>query len=195
MGRAMLSGWLDSGMIGFHRGDRPPDHRQHCCGWHRRRWAGERGAGRAGAGILMLAVKPQIWTPFVGGLGGLVGPQTLTLSIAAGKTISLFRGASRRRGGAHHSHYAVDDRRGITGAVAIRPSAPRRSESPVALGLRPGRMGRGRGADRRHHGGVGQRPGLCFSILVECMAEAGRKCGLPADRRHAAWHARPYGGR
>ena len=55
-------------------------------------------------GILMLAVKrPQIMDAVVAGLGGLVGPQNRhAVDRGGAKTISYFRGASRRRGGAHH---------------------------------------------------------------------------------------------
>jgi hypothetical protein len=45
----------------------------------------------------MLAVKPQIMDAVLPGLKGLVGPKTVSLSVAAGKTISYFE---ERLGGA-----------------------------------------------------------------------------------------------
>ena len=134
------------------------------------------------AGILVLAVKPQIMDAVISGLGSLVGPQTVTLSVAAGKTLAFFE---ERIGGAivrtiPNTPAMVG--RGITGAVcnaAVSEDAKSAVEALLSV------CGPVEWVDEESLIDVitavsGSGPAYVF-YLVECMAEAGRKAGLRAD--------------
>ncbi|MCY0096162.1 pyrroline-5-carboxylate reductase [Hoeflea ulvae] len=134
------------------------------------------------AGILMLAVKPQIMDAVLPGLTGLVGPKTVSLSIAAGKTIAYFE---ERLGGAvvrtiPNTPAMVG--RGITGAVAnAAVSAEAKAEIDTLLSVcGPVEWVEDEALIDSITAVSGSGPAYVFYV-VECMAEAGRKCGLPAD--------------
>lgn len=134
------------------------------------------------AGILMLAVKPQVMEAVAGGLRGLVGPDTVTLSVAAGKTIAFFE---KLLGGAvvrtiPNTPAMVG--RGITGAVAnAAVSAEAKAEIDRLLSVcGPVEWLEDEAMIDAVTAVSGSGPAYVF-YLVECMAEAGRKLGLPAD--------------
>lgn len=134
------------------------------------------------AGILMLAVKPQMMEAVVAGLGGLVGPQTVTLSVAAGKTISFFE---QHLGGAvvrSIPNTPAMVGRGITGAVAnAAVTAEAKAEIDRLLSVcGPVEWVEDEAMIDAVTAVSGSGPAYVF-YLVECMAEAGRKLGLPAD--------------
>ncbi|MDP2733011.1 MAG: pyrroline-5-carboxylate reductase [Hoeflea sp.] len=134
------------------------------------------------AGILMLAVKPQIMDQVVAGLTGLVGPETVTLSIAAGKTIAYFE---QRLGGAivrSIPNTPAMVGRGITGAVAnAAVSSEARTQIDQLLSVcGPVEWVEDEAQIDAITAVSGSGPAYVF-YLVECMAEEGRKCGLPAD--------------
>lgn len=134
------------------------------------------------AGILILAVKPQIMDAVLAGLTGLVGPETVTLSIAAGKTIAYFE---QRLGGAivrSIPNTPAMVGRGITGAVANAAVSSRaRAEIDQLLSVcGPVEWVADEALIDAITAVSGSGPAYVF-YLVECMAEAGRKCGLPAD--------------
>ena len=133
--------------------------------------------------VLFLAIKPQMMGDALPALAKLVGPQTVVVSVAAGTTIAamsrdLGDGAMVR---AMPNTPAMVGR-GITGAFAndkvsgerktlvnrlLKVSGPVEwvdSESDIDLVTAVS----------------GSGPAYVF-YLVECMAEAGRKLGLPAD--------------
>lgn len=184
MGGAMLGGWLDAGTDSAAIvviDPKPPEAMA-----ERLANAGVRCEASAPegvtAGILMLAVKPQIMDAVLPGLKGLVGPQTVTLSVAAGKTISYFE---ERLGGAvvrtiPNTPAMVG--RGITGAVAnAAVSAEAKAEIDRLLSVcGPVEWVEDEAMIDAITAVSGSGPAYVF-YLVECMAEAGRKCGLPAD--------------
>jgi len=134
------------------------------------------------AGILMLAVKPQIMDAVIGGLTGLVGPKTVSLSVAAGKTLAYFE---ERLGGAvvrSIPNTPAMVGRGITGAVAnAAVSAEARAEIEKLLSVcGPVEWVEDEALIDAITAVSGSGPAYVF-YLAECMAEAGRKCGLPAD--------------
>lgn len=134
------------------------------------------------AGILVLAVKPQVMDQVVAGLGELVGQGTVTLSIAAGKTISYFED---RLGGAivrTIPNTPAMIGRGITGAVAnAAVSEKAKAEIDRLLSVcGPVEWVEDEALIDAITAVSGSGPAYVF-YLVECMAEAGRKCGLPAD--------------
>jgi pyrroline-5-carboxylate reductase len=134
------------------------------------------------AGVLMLAVKPQIMDDVLDGVTGLIGPETVSLSVAAGKTLAYFE---QRLGGAivrSIPNTPAMVGRGITGAVAnAAVSAQARDEIERLLSVcGPVEWVEDEGLIDAITAVSGSGPAYVF-YLVECMAEAGRKCGLPAD--------------
>lgn len=134
------------------------------------------------AGILMLAVKPQVMDAVIDGVTGLVGPGTVSLSVAAGKTLAYFE---ERLGGAvvrSIPNTPAMVGRGITGAVAnAAVSAEARNEIEKLLSVcGPVEWVEDEALIDAITAVSGSGPAYVF-YLVECMAEAGRKCGLPAD--------------
>lgn len=184
MGGAMLNGWLDAGIDPSAIVVIDPKPSEVMAA--RLSAAGVRCESSAPegltAGILMLAVKPQIMDAVLGGLSGLVGPRTVSLSVAAGKTIAYFE---ERLGGAivrtiPNTPAMVG--RGITGAVA---NAAVSTEAKAEVGRLLSVCGPVEWVEDEALIDVitavsGSGPAYVF-YLVECMAEAGRKCGLPAD--------------
>lgn len=184
MGGAMLNGWLDAGMDPSTIVVVDPKPSEAMAA--RLASAGVRceSAPPEGliAGILMLAVKPQLMDAVLAGLSGLVGPQTVSLSIAAGKTIAYFE---ERLGGAvvrtiPNTPAMVS--RGITGAVAnAAVSAEAKAEIDKLLSVcGPVEWVEDEALIDSITAVSGSGPAYVFYV-VECMAEAGRKCGLPAD--------------
>lgn len=133
---------------------------------------------------LILAIKPQTLEAAAPGLRGLVGPRTVILSILAGKRISDL--ATRLPQGAL-----------IVRAMPNTPAAVGRGISALAAG--PGVGARERALAESLLGCVGRTewvadeglidavtavsgsgPAYVF-LLVECMAAAGAKLGLPPD--------------
>ena len=184
MGGAMLNGWLDAGIdpSAIVVIDPKPSDAISA----RLMSAGIRceSAAPAGmiAGILLLAVKPQIMDQVLNGLVGLIGPKTVTLSIAAGKTIAYFE---QRIGGAivrSIPNTPAMVGRGITGAVAnAAVSAEAKDEIDRLLSVcGPVEWVEDEALIDVITAVSGSGPAYVF-YLAECMAEAGRKCGLPAD--------------
>ncbi|MBV6649659.1 MAG: pyrroline-5-carboxylate reductase [Hoeflea sp.] len=184
MGGAMLSGWLDAGTDPAAIVVIDPKLPEAMV--ERLANAGVRCEASAPqgvtAGILMLAVKPQIMDAVLPDLKGLVGPDTVSLSVAAGKTISYFE---ERLGGAvvrtiPNTPAMVG--RGITGAVAnAAVSAEAKAEIDRLLSVcGPVEWVEDEAMIDAITAVSGSGPAYVF-YLVECMAEAGRKCGLPAD--------------
>ena len=184
MGGAMLNGWLDAGSdpASIVVIDPKPSEAMSA----RLASAGVRCESAAPAdvtaGVLMLAVKPQIMDAVLEGVTGLVGPDTVSLSIAAGKTIGYFE---ERLGGAivrsiPNTPSMVG--RGITGAVAnAAVSEEAKAEIDRLLSVcGPVEWVEDEALIDAITAVSGSGPAYVF-YLVECMAEAGRKCGLPAD--------------
>ncbi|MEP3439655.1 MAG: pyrroline-5-carboxylate reductase [Hoeflea sp.] len=184
MGGAMLNGWLDAGVDpgSIVVIDPKPSEAMTA----RLKTAGVRCVGTPPegltAGILMLAVKPQIMDQVLPGLAGLVGPETVSLSVAAGKTLSYFE---ERLGGAivrTIPNTPAMIGRGITGAVAnAAVSDAAKAEIDRLLSVcGPVEWVEDEALIDAITAVSGSGPAYVF-YLAECMAEAGRKCGLPAD--------------
>jgi pyrroline-5-carboxylate reductase len=185
MGRAMLDGWLDQGLDAAkiliaepHAVDLPAAIAS--------RRVDE--AGKAPANfkpdVVVLAVKPQSMDDVLPGLRRFVAPGTVFLSIAAGKTLAVLG-------------------KGLGEAARVVRTMPN-TPAAVRHGITVGVAGRGVDAGQREScdrllravGEViwvadeglidavtavsGSGPAYVF-LLVEAMAEAGAKAGLPAD--------------
>lgn len=134
-------------------------------------------------GILFLAVKPQLMDAVLPPLKPLVGPQTVVVSIAAGKTLSgieAFLGKSAAIRAMPNTPAVVG--RGVTGAYA-NDAVSEQQRLLVETLLKvsgPVEWVASEGDIDAVTALSGSGPAYVF-YLVECMAEAGRKCGLPAD--------------
>jgi pyrroline-5-carboxylate reductase len=185
MGGAMLSGWLKSGVPGSAVivVDPGPSAAMMSI-------IAEAGATHVTtvpadlkAGVLFLAVKPQVMEAVLPTVKSTVGPQTVVVSVAAGKTLAFLEnhlGEAAMVRAMPNTPAMVG--RGVTGAFAnARVSDEQRNGVNALL---------------RVSGPVewvpvesdidsvtalsGSGPAYVF-YLVECMAEAGRKLGLQAD--------------
>ncbi|MFB2550652.1 pyrroline-5-carboxylate reductase [Ensifer soli] len=185
MGGAMLSGWLKSGLSGADMlviDPGPPPAMA--------KLIAESGVGHATAvpegvtaAVLFLAVKPQVMEAVLPPLVPLVGPGTVVVSVAAGRTLAFLErhlGASAMVRAMPNTPAMIG--RGVTGAFA-NPSVTEEQRDAVNDLLKVSGPVEwvGTEADIDAVTAVsGSGPAYVF-YLVECMAEAGRKAGLQAD--------------
>ncbi|WP_331371773.1 pyrroline-5-carboxylate reductase [Sinorhizobium chiapasense] len=185
MGGAMLGGWLKSGVKG---GDvlvidpGPPPAMA--------KLIADNGVSHATsapegvkAGVLFLAVKPQIMDTVLPPLKGLVGPETVIVSVAAGKTLRFIEshlGEAATVRAMPNTPAMIG--RGVTGAYAnARVTEARRTLVHDLLKVSGPVEWVETEADIDAVTAVsGSGPAYVF-YLVECMAEAGRRAGLKAD--------------
>jgi pyrroline-5-carboxylate reductase len=134
--------------------------------------------------VIIAAVKPQVMDQVFPPLAKLAGPNTVVLSIAAGKSIASFEkhlapGAAVVRA-MPNTPAAIG--RGITGAVANAAVTPAQKAACDALLSAVGEVVWV--DDERLIDAVtavsGSGPAYVF-YLAECLAEAGRAAGLDAD--------------
>lgn len=135
------------------------------------------------ASVLFLAVKPQVMGTVLPSLKSAIGPQTAVVSIAAGKTLAFLEehlGQAAMVRAMPNTPAMVG--RGITGAYAnSRVSMDQRERVSSLLRVSGPVEWVAAEADIDSVTAVsGSGPAYVF-YLVECMAEAGRKLGLPAD--------------
>lgn len=185
MGGAMLSGWLKSGVKGsdilvIDPGPQPA----------MAKLIADNGVSHATsapdgveAAVIFIAVKPQVMEAVLPPLKPLVGPGTVIVSVAAGKTLAFIEGHL----GAAATVRAMPNTpamigRGVTGAFAnARVSDAQRSQVHDLLKVSGPVEWVETEADIDAVTAVsGSGPAYVF-YLVECMAEAGRKAGLKAD--------------
>ena len=185
MGGAMLAGWLKSGVPGssvvvIDPGPAPAMAKLIADHGARHETVAPEGLK---AGVIFLAVKPQLMDVVLPPLKRLVGPETVVVSVAAGKTLAnlaahLCDGAMVRampntpamigRGvtGAYANGKVTDSQRDLVHSL-LKVSGPVEwVETEADIDAVTALSGSG--------------PAYVF-LLVECMAEAGRKAGLPAD--------------
>lgn len=138
----------------------------------------------AAPAVIIAAVKPQVMDQVFAPLAKLAGPNTVVLSIAAGKSIASFEkhlepGAAVVRA-MPNTPAAIG--RGITGAVANAAVTPTHKAACDALLSAVGEVVWV--DDERLIDAVtavsGSGPAYVF-YLAECLAEAGRAAGLPAE--------------
>ncbi|MEJ2118488.1 MAG: pyrroline-5-carboxylate reductase, partial [Alphaproteobacteria bacterium] len=124
--------------------------------------------------VMLLAVKPQIMDDVLPTVAPLAGPETVVLSIAAGRTIDSLS-----------KHFSPE--------AAIVRAMP---NTPAAIGRGMTVLCANPAATQPHSGEVawvddesqmdavtavsGSGPAYVF-LLAECLAEAGKAAGLPAD--------------
>jgi pyrroline-5-carboxylate reductase len=135
------------------------------------------------AGVLFLAVKPQVMEAVLPALRAAVGPDTVVVSVAAGKTLAFLEkhlGKAAMVRAMPNTPAMVG--RGVTGAYANAATDERRKQLVQNLLKVSGPVEWvPEETDIDAVTAVsGSGPAYVF-YLVECMAEAGRKLGLQAD--------------
>ncbi len=184
MGGSMLEGWLAVGMKpeGVTVIDpRPSDQMVRFC---EGRGVALNPAHPSAPEVLVLAIKPQMLDQAAPGLNGLVGPQTLIVSILAGKTMGDLRS---RLPGATAIVRAMPNLpasigRGATGAAASPEVTDAQRRMADAL-LRSNGIVEWLDTEDLIDAVTalsGSGPAYVFH-LVECLAEAGAAAGLPAE--------------
>ena len=186
MGGALLKGWLDQGLDPRRiivQDPSPPPAMAALLAQH--------GIATAAAPVLaappaviVVAVKPQVMDQVFPGVAKHAGPETVVLSVAAGKTIASFEKHLPPRSAVVRSipNTPASVGRGITAAYANgRVTAAQKAlcnRLLCAVGAA------GWVDDERLIDAAtavsGSGPAYVF-LLAECLAEAGVKAGLPAD--------------
>ena len=185
MGGAMLSGWLKSGVNpgDFFVIDPSPSDVMRA----KIKEAGAHFSETAPAGliadVLFLAVKPQVMEAVLPPLKSLVGANTVVVTVAAGKTLAFlenYLGEAAMVRAMPNTPAMVG--RGVTGAFANeRVSAGQHAIVSDLLKVSGPVEWVSSESDIDAVTAVsGSGPAYVF-YLVECLAEAGRKAGLPYD--------------
>jgi len=135
------------------------------------------------AGVLLLAIKPQMMPDVLPSLKSVVGPETVVVSIAAGTPVSAIThglGAEAIVRAMPNTPAMVG--RGITGAFANAAVTRQQRETVDRLLSVSGPVEwlEDEALIDAVTAVSGSGPAYVF-LLVECMAEAGRLGGLPAD--------------
>ena len=185
MGGAMLAGWLKSGVPGgsiLVIDPGPSAAMQKLIADNGARHEVSPPAGTT-AGVLFVAVKPQVMDIVLPPLKGLVGPDTVVVSVAAGKTLRNLEahlGPAAMVRAMPNTPAMVG--RGVTGAFANdRVTKDQREQVHGLLKVSGPVEWVDKEADIDAVTALsGSGPAYVF-YLVECMAEAGRKLGLQAD--------------
>ncbi|OJF96800.1 pyrroline-5-carboxylate reductase [Pararhizobium antarcticum] len=185
MGGAMLSGWLKSGIAGSQVLVIDPGPAPAMAALISDKGARHETTAPEGlrAGVLFLAVKPQMMGAVLPPLRSLVGPETVVVSVAAGTTLSFLQthlGDAAMVRAMPNTPAMIG--RGVTGAFANGAvSADQRKLVHDLLKVSGPVEWVETEADIDAVTAVsGSGPAYVF-YLVECMAEAGRKAGLQAD--------------
>jgi len=185
MGGALLTGWLKNGVSGSSVIVVDPNPSEAM-----RQTIADAGASHltgvpAGitAGVLFVAVKPQVMDAVLPPFKAILGAETVVVSIAAGKTIASLEknlGPAATVRAMPNTPAMVG--RGVTGAFAnARVSERQRQLVQDLLKVSGPVEWVPEEADIDSVTAVsGSGPAYVF-YLVECMAEAGRKLGLQAD--------------
>ncbi|MGV8938872.1 MAG: pyrroline-5-carboxylate reductase [Allorhizobium sp.] len=185
MGGAMLSGWLKNGVPGSSVLVVDPGPSDAMMTMISEAGAAHVTTAPAGttAGILFLALKPQVMNAVLPPLKALVGRDTVVVSVAAGKTLAFMEehlGDVAMVRAMPNTPAMIG--RGITGAFAnAKVTDVQRDAVQRLLKVSGPVEWVGSEADINAVTALsGSGPAYVF-YLVECMAEAGRKAGLPAD--------------
>jgi pyrroline-5-carboxylate reductase len=185
MGGAMLAGWLKSGIPGASVIVVDPGPSAAMLAL-----IGDAGATHATnltdgvkAGVLFLAVKPQVMEAVLPSLKVAVGPETVVVSVAAGKTLAFLEshlGEAAMVRAMPNTPAMIG--RGVTGAFANSRVGKQQRELVHNLLKVSGPVEWVPGETDIDSVTAlsGSGPAYVF-YLVECMAEAGRKLGLQAD--------------
>jgi len=188
MGGALVEGWLDRGMAAADVSVVEPDPAQAAVLRQRHGIAVRTTAAEAMAdghpAVVLFAVKPQVMDAVVPGYRVLAGPDTVFLSIAAGRTIASFQAMLGGRAAIVRAmpNTPAAVRRGITVACPnglVSDDQVRRCHDLLAA------VGEVAWIDDESLMDAvtavsGSGPAYVF-LLAECLGEAGRAAGLPEE--------------
>ena len=142
------------------------------------------GPFHAPADVVVLAIKPQVLDAAVSDIAAALGPETLLISIMAGKTLADLRVRFPQVPAAVRAmpNLPAAVRRGMTGAVATTAVKPAQHESASGLLAAVGSV---EWLDREDlidavTAVSGSGPAYVF-LLAETLAAAGVAAGLPPD--------------
>lgn len=185
MGGAMLGGWLAAGIAGgdivvLDPSPKPEMQRLIAGRGVRHEAAAPQGLT---AGVLFIAIKPQMMASVLPALRPLKGAETIVVSIAAGTpvaTLEAHLGASAVVRAMPNTPAMIG--RGITAAApnAAVTDGQRRLVDELLRVSGPVEWLEDEALIDAVTAVSGSGPAYAF-LLVECMAEAGRAAGLPAD--------------
>jgi pyrroline-5-carboxylate reductase len=185
MGGAMALGWLKSGIAGasiIGADPNPPEAIKSRFDGSGVQFVAEAPQGVTAA-VIFVAVKPQVMADVLPAYRQLIGPETIVVSIAAGKTLAFLEthlGEAAMVRAMPNTPAMIG--RGVTGAFANgKVSAAQRELVDALLKVSgPVEWVESEALIDAVTAVSGSGPAYVF-YLVECMAEAGRKLGLPAD--------------
>jgi pyrroline-5-carboxylate reductase len=185
MGGAMALGWIISGIAGssiIAADPYPSDAMKAKFASSGVRFVTEAPDGVTAA-VIFVAVKPQVMAEVLPAYRKLIGPETIVVSIAAGKTLSFLEmhlGDAAMVRAMPNTPAMIG--RGVTGAFANSKvsDAQRALVNSLLKVSGPVEWVDNEDLIDAVTAVSGSGPAYVF-YLVECMAEAGRKLGLPAD--------------
>jgi len=186
MGQALLSGWLDRGLdpLGIVVQDpAPPPSTSALVARHGVTLKARIATLEEPPAVIVLAVKPQVMEEALPPLARLCSPQTVVLSIAAGRTIAGIERHLAKEAGVVRSmpNTPAAIGRGITVAVANAHVTPAQKTTCEGLLAAVGEVAwlEEEGALDAVTAVSGSGPAYVF-YLAECLAAAGEKAGLEA---------------
>jgi pyrroline-5-carboxylate reductase len=185
MGGAMATGWVKNGIPGSQiiaADPNPPDAMKARLGAAGIQFAAGAPEGVA-AGVIFVAVKPQVMDKVLPAYKVLIGKDTIVVSIAAGKTLAFLEqhlGTAPMVRAMPNTPAMIG--RGVTGAFAngLASEAQRKLVHSLLEVSGPVEWVESEALIDAVTALSGSGPAYVFH-LVECMAEAGRKLGLQAD--------------
>jgi pyrroline-5-carboxylate reductase len=134
--------------------------------------------------VILAAVKPQVMDEVFPPLAKLVGPRTIVLSIAAGKTLASFERYLSPQNCVIRAmpNTPAQVGRGVTACVANAATSSDQRATATALLSSVGSVVWLDGEDQMDAVTAVSGSGPAYVFLVaECLAEAGRAAGLPPD--------------
>lgn len=186
MGSALLGGWFGRGIEGASITiiDPAPSEEAQMAARYKGVRVNPAIAEVAAPSVLFLAIKPQTLDEAASQIGPLVGPQTLVLSILAGKTTGNLKARLPNATGIVRAmpNTPAAIRRGISAAYATPAvSAEQRATADELLSA----VGLVEWLDDESHLDAvtavsGSGPAYVF-LLAECLAQAGAAAGLPPE--------------
>jgi pyrroline-5-carboxylate reductase len=186
MGGALLKGWLDQGLAADQivvQDPSPPPAIAALLAAHGITPQPSPMLDSAPA-VMVVAVKPQLMEQVFPAVAKLAGPETVVLSVAAGKTVASFEKHFSRSMAVVRSipNTPASVGRGITAAFANSHVTPTQKALCDRLLSAVGAVGwvDDESLIDAATAVSGSGPAYVF-LLAECLAEAGVKAGLPAD--------------
>lgn len=184
MGSSMLEGWLDQGLDPARVTVMDPSPPPEAVALMEARGISRNPTVIPEPAVAVIAVKPQMLDKALPALAAVLGPDTLVLSVVAGKTIANFRAALPRVSAIVRSipNTPAAVHRGITVATSSPGTTGRQIDIADRLLRAIGTVEwvKDEGLIDAATAVSGSGPAYVF-LLVECLASAGRALGMAPD--------------